>query len=156
MIRIDRIDIQIIKCLKENARVNASEIGERVNMSVSAVIERMKKLETSGVIRQYTVVLDHKKIGKDVSAFISVSLEHPKHNDKFIDEINKNPEIMECSYVTGDFDFLLKVITSSTDTLTELLNQIKSIPGVSLTRTLVVLSSTKNQFSVLPELKRKD
>ncbi len=154
MMRIDSIDLQIIKSLKENARVNASEIGEKVNMSVSAVIERMRKLETAGVILKYTVVLDHKKIGKDVSAFISVSLEHPKYNDRFIDAVKQNPEIVECNYVTGDFDFLLKVITSSTDTLTELLNQIKSLSGVSLTRTLVVLSATKNEFTVLPEFKR--
>lgn len=71
---MDSIDVKILGCLKENARQNASAIGEYVNMSVSAVIERIKKLENSGVIQQYTLLLDTKKIGKDISAFISVSL----------------------------------------------------------------------------------
>ena len=78
---MDSIDVKILGCLKENARQNASAIGEYVNMSVSAVIERIKKLENSGVIQQYTLLLDTKKIGKDISAFISVSLEHPKYNE---------------------------------------------------------------------------
>ena len=75
---MDKIDIKIIECLKKNARENASVIGSQVNMSVSAVIERIKKLEANGIIRQYTVVLDSKKLGMDITAFISVSMEHPK------------------------------------------------------------------------------
>ena len=111
---MDSIDVKILGCLKENARQNASAIGEYVNMSVSAVIERIKKLENSGVIQQYTLLLDTKKIGKDISAFISVSLEHPKFNEGFIENVKQNPQVTECHYITGDFDFLLKVITGST------------------------------------------
>ena len=74
---MDRIDIRILNCLKKNSRENASVIGEKVNMSVSAVIERIRKLENAGIIRQYTVVLDPKQIGKDLSALISVGIEHP-------------------------------------------------------------------------------
>jgi Lrp/AsnC family leucine-responsive transcriptional regulator len=149
---MDIVDIKILKCLKENARINASEIGERINMSVSAVIERIKKLETAGIIQQYTVVLDAKKIGKDVLAFISVSLEHPKFNDSFSESVLGIEQIIECHYITGDFDFLLKVIAGSTQELTNILHEIKSINGVSLTKTLVVLSTIKSRFSVLPEL----
>lgn len=148
---MDNIDIKILSCLKKNARLNASVIGERVNMSVSAVIERIKKLEAAGIIKQYTVVLDSKLIGKDISAFISVSLEHPKYNEGFIENVKNNPQITECHYITGDFDFMLKVMTDTTETLTNTLNFIKSIKGVSLTRTLIVLSIAKNEVSVLPD-----
>lgn len=148
---IDAIDIKILEILRKNSRVPASFISERISMSVSAVSERIKKLEASGIIKQYTAVLDSKKLGKDTTAFISVRLEHPKYNDQFTVNVKNQPEIIECYYLTGDFDYLLKVITSSTEMLSEILNIIKSIKGVSLTKTVVVLSEVKNDFSCSPD-----
>ena len=148
---MDNTDLKILACLKENARINTSVIGERINMSVSAVSERIRKLENLGIIKQYTVILDHKLIGKDLLSYISVSLEHPKYNENFINSIDNNSQVIECHYITGDFDFLLKVITDSAAALSDVLNEIKSISGVSLTRTLIVLSTSKSDVSVLPE-----
>ena len=148
---MDSIDIKILSQLKENARVSASEIGEKVNMSVSAVIERIKKMESSGIIKQYTLVLDPKLINQDVSAFISISLDHPKYNESFISSVIEHKQIVECHYITGDSDFLLKVVIDSTGSLEKVLNDIKSIRGVSMTRTLVVLSTVKNEYTVLPD-----
>ena len=140
---MDSIDVKIIECLKANSRENASVIGSKVNMSVSAVIERIKKLEASGIIKQYSLVLDKEKLGLDLAAFISVSMEHPKYNDDFINFISRNPQIVECHYITGDFDFILKICTTSGKGLEKLVNEIKSVRGVSLTKTLVVLSTNK-------------
>ncbi len=148
---MDEIDLQILKCLRENSRINASFIGERVDMSVSAVIERMKKLDSSGVVKKYTLVLDPKQIGLDVLAYVSVSLEHPKFNENFEKAVDNNPHVIECHYITGDFDFLLKIMTESIDALTRTLNDIKCIAGVSLTRTLIVLSTSKSDYCVLPD-----
>ena len=148
---MDNIDIKILSCLRENARMNASDIGAHINMSVSSVIERIKKLEIAGIIKQYTIVLDPKQIGKDVFAFISVSLEHPKFNDSFSTSVQKIEQITECHYITGDFDFFLKVVAGSTQELANILNEIKSIIGVSLTRTLVVFSTIKNNVCVPPD-----
>jgi Lrp/AsnC family leucine-responsive transcriptional regulator len=148
---MDNIDIKILDQLKENARVSASEIGEKVNMSVSAVIERIKKMENSGIIKQYTLILDSKLINQDVSAFISISLDHPKYNESFIASVLDHKRIVECHYITGDSDFLLKVVIDSTGSLEKVLNDIKSIQGVSMTRTLVVLSTVKNEYTVLPD-----
>lgn len=148
---MDNIDIKILSQLKQNSRISASEIGEKINMSVSAVIERIKKLENSGVIKQYTLILDSKLINKDVSAFISISLDHPKYNESFIDSVLKHDKIVECHYITGDADFLLKAVIDSTGSLEKVLNDIKSIQGVSNTRTLVVLSTVKNEYTVLPD-----
>ena len=121
-------------------------------MSVSAVIERIKKLEANGIIKQYTVVLDSKKLGMDITAFISVSMEHPKYNNNFNEFVKTHKQITECHYITGDFDFLLKVNTESTGGLESLLNEIKSAGGVSLTKTLVVLSTVKEDYSVNLEI----
>jgi Lrp/AsnC family leucine-responsive transcriptional regulator len=121
-------------------------IGERIEMSVSAVIERIKKLEQSGIIKRYPVILDPEAIGKHTVAYIFVNLEHPRYNESFIDSVNRNNEITECHMITGDYDFLIKTITHSTKTLERILDDIKHIEGVTLTRTLVVLRSAKEEF----------
>ena len=74
---MDRIDYRILECLKKNARMSTSAIGEHINMSVSAVSERIKRLENSGVIRQYTTILDQNKVGQDIKAFIMLRIENP-------------------------------------------------------------------------------
>lgn len=147
---VDDTDITILGLLRENSRINASLIAENIGMSVSTVTERIRKLEQSGVIKKYTLALDNKLIGMDVLAFISISLEHPKHNEDFVNSINNNPNVIECHYITGDFDFLLKVMTASMEGLTGVLNVIKSIKGVSLTHTLIVLSTSKNEYCAIP------
>ncbi len=145
---LDEIDLRILSCLKENAREKASAIADEINLSVTAVIERIRKLEMSGTILQYTTVLDARKLGKDLTAFISVSLDNPKYNEGFIDKMNACGDILECHYITGDYDFLLKVVTGGSSELEQVLTYIKSAPGVSVTRTLVVLSTSKSEHSV--------
>jgi len=150
---MDKTDIGIIRCLTEDARMNASQIGTRVNLSVSAVIERMKKLEASGLIRRYTAVIDERMAGYDTQALISVRLEHPKYNQSFTEQMCAHPAVMECFYITGDFDYMARVTVSSAEELTKVLNDIKLIEGVSLTRTFVVLDNIKQGTSVIPKLK---
>lgn len=147
---MDDTDRRILRCLKENSRQNATAIGEKINLSTSAVIERIRRLENAGVIQQYTAIIDQSLLGRDLTAFVEVRLDHPKYNDSFHEMIAKFGEISECHYVTGDFDFMLKVITSNSHSLEKVLTYIKSISGVALTRTLVVLSTIKNEVSPLP------
>ena len=149
---MDNIDIKIIQCLTKDARMNASQISSTVNLSVSAVIERTKKLENSGLIRGYTALIDERMAGYDVQAMISVRLEHPKYNQSFAKQMQEHSCVMECFYITGDFDYIARVSAGSTEELTGVLNDIKEIPGVSLTRTYVVLDNIKQGASVLPRL----
>lgn len=155
VLHMDEIDYQILCCLKENSRENATNIGTKINLSTSAVIERIKKLENSGVIQQYTTLINQNALGRDLTAFISVRLEHPKHYENFVRRINENTSVAECYYIAGDFDFILKVVTGSGKTLEGILNGVKSISGVSLTRTSVVLSTNKRDVCLLPD-KEKD
>ena len=149
---MDHIDTRILRCLTQDARMNASQISAKVNLSVSAVIERMKKLESSGLIRGYTAVIDERLAGYDVQALISVRLEHPKFNQSFAQQMCNHSRVMECYYITGDFDYVARVSACSTEELTEVLNDIKKIPGVSLTRTYVVLENIKQNASVIPRI----
>ena len=152
---MDIIDYRILACLKENSRENATNIGAKINLSTSAVIERIKKLENSGVIEGYTTIINRVALGRDIMAFIYVSLEHPKYNQNFINLINENNSIAECHYIAGDFDFILKVITQKGSMLEKILNYIKSIKGVSLTRTSVVLSTNKCDVCILPDMENE-
>lgn len=148
---MDDIDVKILSALRENARATASEIGAAIGMSVSAVIERIKKLEANGVIAQYTAIIDQKNVNKDITAFISVTLEHPKYNDGFIDFVGGTYDVLEAHYLAGDADYLIKVVTDTTTTLEHLLREIKCIPGVARTCTSMVLSTVKNEHSVNPK-----
>ena len=147
---MDHIDSKILRCLTKDARMNASQISQKVNLSVSAVIERMKKMEASGLIRGYTAIVDEKLAGYNVQAMISIRLEHPKYNQEFNRQMCNYQCVMECFYITGDFDYVARIGVSSTDELTKVLHDIKQIPGVSLTRTYVVLDNIKQNAAVVP------
>lgn len=144
---MDSTDIKILNCLSNNARMNSSDIAERVSLSVSAVIERIKKLENSGMIKKYTVILDNAQLGKDVSAMMFVNMENPRFNAGFESMVKAHTHITECHYLAGDYDYLIKIVTINTATLERVLNDIKSIPGVSKTRTMIILSGIKQEYS---------
>ena len=147
---LDSVDKKIIRCLQDNSRMNASAIGEAVNMSVSAVIERIKKLENSGVIKKYTVCLNEEKLGNDVLAFVEVSTEQYKYDEVISgvrEFVRACPQILECHVVTGNSDILLKVVTESTKSLEKILNNLKEVKGVSYTRTAIVMSTLKFEVS---------
>ena len=147
---MDHIDIKILRYLTKDARMNASQISQKVNLSISAVIERMKKMEASGLIKGYTAVIDEKLAGFNVQAMISIRLEHPKYNQEFNRQMCSHERVMECFYITGDFDYIARIGVASTDELTKVLHDIKQIPGVSLTRTYVVLDNIKQSIPVIP------
>ena len=147
---MDQIDSKILRCLTRDARMNASQISQKVNLSVSAVIERMKKMEASGLIRGYTAIIDERQAGIQVQALISIRLEHPKYNQEFNEQMCNHSRVMECFYITGDFDYIARVGVGSTEELTKVLHDIKQIPGVSLTRTYVVLDNIKTGTAAIP------
>jgi Lrp/AsnC family leucine-responsive transcriptional regulator len=148
---VDNIDIKIFKLLQENARVTASEIAGNINLSVPAVSERLKKLESSGVIKQYTAIVDPVHMNKTLMAIVFITLERPRFADTFAEFVKKQNDILECHYLAGDFDYALKVVTENTTTLQELLDRIKSLQCVQKTRTTVILSTAKNNYSIIPE-----
>ena len=137
---------EILECLRRNSREKASAISRQINLSVSAVLERIHKMESQGVIRGYTVVTSKKLLGLGMLAVMEVSLEHPKYYDSFTGLINSMPEIVSCYYMTGDFDFILKIYAQDSDDLERIHKRIKSIHGVSSTRTYITLKTVKEEF----------
>ncbi len=148
---MDLIDIKILEVLQENARVSISDLSKKVNLSLSAVSERLKKLENSKIISKYTVILEPKLMGKDLSVIISIGLESTSDTQSFLDFVQSEQEILECHYITGEYDYMLKVTTTNTHTLEMIMNRIKSFNGIKRTQTNVILSTTKLHHSVSPE-----
>jgi len=109
---LDRKDIEILKLLQHNARITIKEISARIHLSTTPIHERIKRMEENGVIRQYATLLDHEKIKKGLTVICFISLkQHGKHaGGKFIKAINELAEVMECFSISGDFDFMLKVV----------------------------------------------
>ena len=139
----DQIDLRILSILQGDGRCHIADIAKEVDLSSPAVMERIKKLEAQGVIKGYQAVLDPKKIGKDVAAFIGVCVGHQRYIDKFASYMMRRHDVLECHHVTGEESFILKVRTANTESLEKLLGEIRSVEGVTQTVTRVVLSTPK-------------
>jgi len=140
---LDQIDLKILHILQLDGRRRLADIAEQVDLSAPAVMERVKKLESGGIIRGYQALLDSKKVGKDITAFIGVSIGNQRDMDKFARQMMKYPDVLECHHVTGDESFILKVKSANTGSLEKLLGEIRSVEGVTRTVTRVVLSTAK-------------
>jgi Lrp/AsnC family leucine-responsive transcriptional regulator len=148
---MDTLDIRILGILRKNARMPFSELGKAVNLSTSAVVERVHKLEKAGVISRYAAIIDGKACQKELMALMFISLESPRFIENFLEFVRLENDIIECHYITGNYDYILKIITQNTSSLELILNKIKSRPGVIKTYTNVVLQTTKNEYSINPE-----
>lgn len=145
---IDETDLKILDFLQENARMKRNEIAEKIGLSLPSVTDRMNKLEELGVTEGYRAKLNHKRLGKDITAFIFVTSDSPTHYKDFIQHAQNTPDILECHSITGDGSHVLKIRTENTSSLEKLLAKIQSWKGVRSTRTSIVLSSHKETFSI--------
>ena len=138
---LDEIDRQLLDELQRDCKRSLKEIGAAVGLSAPSVMERVRKLESAGIIRGYHALLDARRIGLDISAFIGVSIGGPQLLSAFEQWVDSVPQVMECHHVTGGHTLLLKVKTQNTEDLERLISRIRSIEGVASTETMVVLST---------------
>ncbi len=148
---MDNTDYKILKILQENARETASSISKKIHLSVSAVTERIKKLEESGVIKSYTIVVDERKVGFAMTSLMEVRLENPKYYEGFAQAVADIEEIISCYYKTGEFDLLLKIGCDSGDELAEIHRKIMNVEGVLDTKTDIVVKNVKNSYSIIKQ-----
>lgn len=141
--RLDDIDIRLLEMLQEHGRTSQHDLAQAVGLSSPAVAERLRKLEERGIIRHYTVLVDPRRVGRDVTAFIFVGINGSHHYPAFRQNVARHPEVLECHSVTGQGSHLLKIRTDSTSTLEGLLAEIQAWPGVQWTTTSIVLSTIK-------------
>lgn len=114
---IDSKDIAILNALQQNARATIQEISKQVNLSTTPVFERIKRMEQNGIIKQYAALVDRTKLQKNLMVICYVSLkEHNKTaGTKFIKTILALPEVIECYSISGEFDFMLKIVANDMD-----------------------------------------
>ena len=145
---LDDIDLKILDILQKHGRKRRNMLAEEIGLSLPSTSERLRKLEEAGFITGYAATVDHKKLGKDITAFILVSVDSSKHYQSFVEHADANDEILECHAITGDGSHLLKIRTMNTSTLEKLLAKIQSWTGVTGTRTHLVLSSSKETSKI--------
>jgi Lrp/AsnC family leucine-responsive transcriptional regulator len=149
---MDHIDRHLLGLLKRNSKMKYAEMGNEVHLSAPAVHERIKKLEKSGVIKNYSVHTDPKKLGLSLCAFISLSLSNVTLCSEAVMEIREIQEVEECFSTAGEESLLLKIRTVDTDSLEQLLIKLRAIPGVEKTLTRIVLTTHFERTSLLAEL----
>lgn len=142
----DEIDWEIIKLLQENSRLSFAQIGREVGLSPSAVAERIQRLEEQGVIQQYTIVIDPKKVGFSLSAYILLGLNGYNFN-AFMEALKSFPEIIHCSRVTGQDCLVMKVNLKDSNHLEQMINKLSKYGNPT---TLVVLSDIINFGRIKP------
>jgi Lrp/AsnC family leucine-responsive transcriptional regulator len=146
---MDTTDYRIVDMLQKDGRATQLEIARAINLSQPATAERIRKLESNGVITGYTARVDATKLGKDITAFIGVTIEHPKYFENFAKKVLELPEILEAHRVAGQDSYILKVKTSNTKSLDQLLVEtLRTIDGVTRTHTTIVLTSIKEETHV--------
>lgn len=139
-------DRKILAELQRDSRLTMQELGERTGMSSSACWRRVKGLEEAGVIDRYAVIANTRKAGFEFSAIVHVSLaRHEQHNvERFIREVLRHPEVLECYATSGEADFHLRVVATDIDGYNTFLDDfIFRLPGVSQVRSNIVLKEIK-------------
>ena len=146
---MDAIDHRLMELLQENGRATQLELAKEVRLSQPATAERIRKLEERGVILGYCARVDAAALGNDVTAFVGVSIEHPKYFEGFAKKVLAMEAVLECHRVAGNDSYLLKVKTQNTATLDALLVEtLRTIAGVTRTHTTIVLTSIKETTHV--------
>ncbi len=141
---LDDIDARLVEVLQIDGRATYADLAASVGLKPPATFERVRSLETRGVIRNYGARLEPRKVGLELLAFVSCFTTPDSGGsgyDELIAGISAHSEVLEIHSVAGDESYILKVVTRSTTHLDELLTRLKSTPGISRTRTTVVLST---------------
>lgn len=154
---IDNLDKIILQGLQHDARISNADLARRVGLSPSATLTRVKRLEEQNYIQQYSTQINRQQLGYDLLCFVSVSLERHQVSQvtHFHEVIQDMPEVLECHHLTGDHDYLLKVVAKNTADLEHfLVHRLTPIDGVARIHTSVVLSEVKAS-SAIPIMESK-
>lgn len=145
--KLDKIDLQILKILQENSKITNLDLSKQIGLSPAPTLERVKKLEHSGIVQSYHALVDPQSIGLNVKTFVLVSLAWQKENalNSFMDKIKAIDEIVECYIITGEADFLIKIICKDIPTYEQLLfKTLSQIEEIERLKTLMTLSTIKD------------
>ncbi len=148
---LDRIDLKILRALQDNARISYVDLAAQVGLSTTPCLERVKRLERSGIIRGYKAVLDPRALKAKLLVFVEISLESqsPAVFDEFRRAVRKLPQVQECHLVSGQFDYILKCRIPEMSAYRQLLGEVVlTLPGVKESKSYVVMEEVKEEFTL--------
>jgi len=151
-VELDEKDRAILRLLQDNAKITVREIAAQVHLSTTPVHERIRRLEETGVIRQYATLLDHSKVKKGLLAICYVSLkEHNKKSGaKFIRTMQEMSEVLECYIISGEFDFMLKVAVESMDAYYDFhVNKLGQVENIGHVQSTFVMGVVKQSHQLI-------
>ena len=151
-ITLDAKDIAILQLLQKNARITVKEISDQMHLSTTPVHERIKRMEASGVIKQYATLVDHTKVKKGLMVICYVSLkEHSKNAGvKFIETMQVLPEVIECYSISGEFDFMLKVVCEDMNAYYDFhVNKLSQIENMGHVQSVFVMGIIKQTHELV-------
>jgi len=144
--KLDKVDLQILRTLQDNARLTTKELAARVSLSSTPVFERLKRLENSGYIKKYIAVLDAEKLNQGFVVFCSVNKDIAFEFTRIIQEI---PEVTECYNISGDYDYLLKIHAPNMKYYQEfILNVLGTIDSLGSLRSTFVMDEVKHDYGI--------
>lgn len=147
---MDALDLKALVRLMDNGRATWAELAQHLGLSAPAAAERVHRLEERHVIRGYAALVDPDAVGYSLTAFVAVSLDHPEHRERFLQQVMRLDVVQECHHIAGEDDYLLKVRCHGPRDLEHILtDSLKAIPGVVRTRTTIVLH-TEKETTALP------
>lgn len=149
--QLDQIDIEILTMLQEDSNRTTKSIAEALGMTTSPVFERIKKLEKEGYIEKYVAVLNNRKLGLKLTVFIGITLQgHTRsYLEKFVKEINNFPEIIECHRVSGNYDYLLKLVVADIEAYEHfIISKLTLLPYLGNVQSLITLSTGKETNTI--------
>ncbi|HXV98506.1 MAG TPA: Lrp/AsnC family transcriptional regulator [Anaerolineae bacterium] len=148
---LDDLDKAILQALQADGRTSNADLARQINLSPPAVHARIKRLEKHGYIRQYTALLDPEKAGYDMICFVHLSLQVHQHQqvETIRLTIQQMPEVLECYHLTGEFDYLMKVVVHNRQDLERFVMQrLTVLPGIARVQTGIVLSAVKSTTQI--------
>ena len=152
IIPLDQKDLAILKLLQENARITIKEVSDKMHLSTTPVHERIKRMEEAGVIKQYATLLDYAKVKKGlmVICYVSLSLHNKNAGSKFIKAIQEMNEVIECYNISGEFDFMLKVVAENMDAYYDFhVNKLSQVENMGHLQSVFVMGIIKQTHQLI-------
>ena len=150
---LDDTDRAILRSLQQDATLKTHELSALLHLSYTPVYERVRRLEKEGIIQKYVAIIDREKIGKKLMAFCNVALkEHSRAmGERFVEAIHAIPEVLECYNISGDYDFLLKIVVNDMPEYQQfLMNKLGSLENIGSTHSLFVMGEIKTSTELIP------
>lgn len=150
--KLDQTDFKLLALLQKSSKRTNKELGAKLDLSVTAVFERIRKLERGGVISRYMAIVDTRKVERSFMAFCQIKLvQHTKANvSRFEKQVAELEEVLECYNVSGEYDYLLKVLVKDMEAYREfMLHKLTTLDHIGSTQSTFVISEVKNAMAIV-------